>query len=235
MKKIINNLLKPLGYKFSRLDNYEDIKYQWLREFDIKTILDVGANEGQFILDIKKTLPEAQTFSFEPLKETFDILQTNIADNSTMKAFNVALGDFNGESKIFKNNYSPSSSLLELGEKHLQVYPDSDKVSVELIQVRRMDDFVKESGLQLRDNVLVKLDVQGFEDKVIKGGSKTLNAAKMVFVELSFWELYKEQPLFEDIFKLLTNVGFRFRGNYNVAYDKGNGLPIFSDGIFIRE
>ncbi len=235
MKKLINNILRKSGYKFSRIDNYEDIKYLWLASFDIKTILDIGANEGQFASKISKALPKAKLLSFEPLKDTFNILSAYMMKNSNMKTYNVALGDKNENAKIFKNEYTPSSSLLELGEKHLESFPDYEKVSFEEITVRRLDDFLNDEKIVLDMEVLLKMDVQGFEDKVIKGAEQTLKSVKVILVEVSFWELYKSQALFEDIFFLLKGFGFKYRGNFDVFYNKETGQPMFSDAIFIRE
>ena len=235
MKKLINTILRGTGYKFSRIDNYEEIKYLWLREFGIKTVLDVGANEGQFASKIAKALPTANVFSFEPLKDTFNILSANMGGSINMKAYNIALGDKNENSKIFRNEYTPSSSLLELGEKHLESFPDYEKVSFEEIVVRRLDDFLKDERIAMDKNLLLKMDVQGFEDKVMKVSEETLKSVKVVLVEVSFWELYKTQALFEDIFFQLKTFGFKYRGNYDVFYNKETGQPMFSDAIFIRE
>jgi FkbM family methyltransferase len=235
MKKLINDILKPTGYKFSSIvSKYDRLKYKWLTEYNIKSIIDVGANEGQFALDITKTLNMAKVYSFEPLKETFEILQSHIAPFANMRCFNMALGDSNGQTKIYKNEYTPSSSILELGDKHLEAYPESNKVSFEEITIGKLDDFLNETALELEDNILLKIDVQGFEDKVILGASESLKKIKVVFVEVSFWELYKNQSLFDNIYSLLNTLGFKYRGNYDVSYNKDNGLPIFADAIFIR-
>jgi len=233
MKKFINQILSPTGYKFARIDNYEDIKYLWLKDYEINTILDVGANEGQFAAKILQVLPNASIHSFEPLKDTYDVLMKNLSAKGT--AYNFALGDFNGQSKIYKNEYSPSSSILELGQKHLEQYPASNRVSFEEIQVKRLDDVVNEQKMLLQSNIILKMDVQGFEDKVVMGAQDTLRLVKVVLVEVSFWELYKSQALFEKIFHLLTEKGFLFRGNYDLVYNRQNGMPLFADAIFIRE
>ena len=233
MKRLINQILSPTGYKFARIDNYEDIKFLWLKDYEISTVLDVGANEGQFAAKILQVLPDTAIHSFEPLKDTYDVLIKNLNKNGT--AYNFALGDFNGQSKIYKNEYSPSSSILELGQKHLEQYPTSNKVSFEEIQVKRLDDVIHERKILLKTNIVLKMDVQGFEDKVVMGAQDTLRLVKVVLVEVSFWELYKNQALFEKIFLLLTEQGFLFRGNYDLVYNRQNGMPLFADAIFIRE
>jgi hypothetical protein len=56
------------------------------------------------------------------------------------------------------------------------------------------------------------MDVQGFEDRVIAGGLRTLERASVLWVETSFVELYEGQPLFADIHDRLRDLGFEYRG-----------------------
>ena len=53
--------------------------------------------------------------------------------------------------------------------------------------------------LPLKPNLLVKIDTQGFEDRVIRGGEQTIKKASIVVVEVSFTKLYEHQPLFSDL------------------------------------
>jgi FkbM family methyltransferase len=59
----------------------------------IQTVLDVGANTGQFATAaIHEILPEATIYSFEPLRECYDLLVKNMSYVSKFRAFNFALG-----------------------------------------------------------------------------------------------------------------------------------------------
>jgi methyltransferase, FkbM family len=69
-----------------------------------------------------------------------------------------------------------------------------------MIEVRRLSDVVRE--LNLRDPLLLKLDVQGFEDKVIAGGEDVVARAKIIIIEVSF------QPLYEEVRCSTTSTGF---------------------------
>ena len=83
--------------------------------------------------------------------------------------------------------------------------------------------------------ILIKIDVQGSEDKVIRGGQKTLRRAKAVIVETSFTELYDGQPLFHDIYEGLRSLGFSYSGSW--APDLKNpldGSHLQQDSIFVR-
>ena len=82
--------------------------------------------------------------------------------------------------------------------------------------------------------ILIKVDVQGFEDKVIAGGVETFKKAKVVLIENSFVELYESQPLFDDIYMKLKELGFEYRGALQQKIAKNTGQIISEDSMFIR-
>jgi hypothetical protein len=82
---------------------------------------------------------------------------------------------------------------------------------------------------------MVKIDVQGYEKFVIEGASKSLLKTKLVLVEISVRELYNGEALFDEIYHLLTNLGFEFRGIYDQLKDKRTGEVLQCDCIFINK
>jgi tRNA G46 methylase TrmB len=116
IKIYINNFFRLFGYQLTKAPfSKSQIKsghFKWLQKFGIKTIIDIGANEGQFIDKISKILPDANIYSFEPLKDSFVKLKKNTRNNKNITAYNFALGDEEKENIINRNEYSPSSSLL---------------------------------------------------------------------------------------------------------------------------
>ena len=71
-------------------------KLGWLPTYHINTIIDVGANVGQFAQEIRLVLPQAFVYSFEPLLDCYHQLVGNMSGDQKCKAFNVALGDKEG-------------------------------------------------------------------------------------------------------------------------------------------
>ena len=67
-------------------------EFDWLRQRDIKTVLDIGANTGQFATMINAILPEARIYSFEPLQQCFTSLLHNTKEIENIKCFRFALG-----------------------------------------------------------------------------------------------------------------------------------------------
>ncbi len=108
-------------------------------------------------------LPNAELISFEPLHEPFAKLIERFKGQPNFRAIRCALGEKAGPHEIHHNEYGPSSSLLPMAELHKQSFPFAIKEKTEMIEVRRLSDVVRE--LNVRDPLLLKLDVQGYEDK----------------------------------------------------------------------
>ncbi len=193
----------------------------------------MGANIRQFALEINNVFPEAMIYSYEPLRSAYAKLIKTAKKFRNFKAYNIALGEQNGFKKIYRNKYSPSSSILEMADLHVQAYPFTREVEAEQIIIKRLDDVL--SAENLNKEILVKIDAQGYEDKVISGGLNILKKSKVVICEVSFYELYKGQLLFDEMLHIFAEFGFKYRGSINPAYHPQNGMPLYSDGIFIRE
>jgi len=207
--------------------------YSWLRNRNIRTILDVGANTGQFALQIHKLLPEAKIYSFEPLADCYAMLRKNMGSIADFESFNVALGNENGKCSIYRNAFSPSSSLLPMQDLHKQAFPQTVNAKLEDIEICRLDDIAH--TLNFRDNLLIKIDVQGFEDKVILGGWNVIERASVLIVETSFEPLYQGQVLFDGIYTMLTAKGFEYRGGEEPLRSPEDRHILQCDSIFIRK
>jgi FkbM family methyltransferase len=245
-------MLKRIGQKVSRIGDviqeprllnlrlrgievrtFEALNKPWLLNSGIRTVFDVGANTGQFARAIHEVLPEAYIYSFEPLSDCFVELQRAMRDVRTFRAFNTALAESDGKAEFYRSSWSPSSSLLRMQELHKQNFPFTAGESRETVKVRRLDDCAQE--LRIENEILVKLDVQGAEDKVIEGGRGLLGRARVLIVETSMDSLYTGQPLFADIFKLLEGLGFRYKGALSQAFSALDGSVLYTDSIFIRD
>jgi FkbM family methyltransferase len=234
VKRSIKKFLNALGLEIHIIKEYEKNKFTWLKDFKIETVIDIGANEGQFAVEISKYLSDAYVYSFEPLTDVYDILLEKCKILKRFKAYNIALGNFNGNEKIYKNEFSPSSSLLDMADLHKEVFPFTSEYEKEEVTVKRLDDFANEENISLEPNILIKIDVQGYEDKVIEGGKETISKAKVVICEVEYLELYKGQPLFDDIYSQLKSLGFFYKGSLNNFYHPKTGLPLFADAIFLK-
>ena len=236
LKIHINKIFNHFGYQITKSPfSKRQIKsghFIWLQKFGIKTIIDIGANEGQFIDKISKILPDVNIYSFEPLKDSFIKLEKKISDKKNITAFNFALGDEEKENIINRNEYSPSSSLLELTQLHRNAFPITEKVREEKIFVKILDRAAKD--LELKKKVMMKIDVQGYELNVLRGAENTIKDVDIILIETSFYELYKNQPLFKEIYNFLSDRGFNYYGSLEQLYDERDGKILQADSVFIR-
>lgn len=223
------NLFKKLYYKLGLIS--KPVNNHYLQHRNIEYILDIGANTGQYALAINKILPLAKIISFEPILSCYEELLIN-TQNINAVSKNYALGEFNEIKNINISAYSPSSSLLNMATLHKTEFKGTDYIKTEQINIKRLDDIFSE--LAIKGNYTIKIDVQGYEDKVIKGGLETLIKADSILVETCFEELYEGQLLFDGLYNLLTDNGFIYRGNYNQFYNKENGRILYADSFFIN-
>ena len=207
--------------------------YSWLVKHNITTVLDIGASTGQFSMMIHKILPHATIFSFEPIEECYNKLTENMKGVLNFRAFNYALGDADESMEMHMNDFTPSSSLLPMADLHVQAFPYTAKEYMKRVEIKKLDIVAEE--LHLDDNLLIKMDVQGYEDRVIRGGQSVISRARVLIVETSFQLLYDGQLLFEDIYDILLKMGFRYVGNLEQLRSPLDGSVLQADSIFIKE
>ena len=97
--------------------------------------------------------------------------------------------------------------------------------------MRPLDEIGRE--LDFQENLLVKIDVQGYEGPVLRGGQATLRRAVVVLIETSFVPLYREQQLFADVGQTKA-LGFSFFGNLALRDDPRSGCPLSADSLFVN-
>jgi FkbM family methyltransferase len=230
VKTCVKSLFRLCGLDIRRI-RFEP--YEWLKGRNIHTVFDIGANVGQFARQIHRVLPDAMLYSFEPLEDCYNELLKKMGHLPRFRAFNFALSDRNGQAEIYRNDFTPSSSLLPMEELHKRAFPFTEHARLQTIQIRRMDDILDK--LHIVDNILVKIDVQGYEDKVIRGGQNVISQAKVLIVETTFETLYDGQPLWKDIFALLSNMGFSYMGNFSQMKSPLDDSILQADSIFVKK
>jgi FkbM family methyltransferase len=226
----IKKALQKCGYD---IKYYRPFYETLLASQDIKTVLDIGANDGHYTKESLERFPHATIHAFEPLDDCFVVLEELAKHESRVHAHHFALGAIAEERTITRSTFHPSSSLLPMSALHKTLYPKSVGGRDERIVVKRLDDIAP--TLALREPMLVKIDVQGFEGNVIEGGKNTLKNADVVVVETSFFPLYEHQPLIGDIQQMLGDIGLRYYGALHTHYSKKTQRPMYEDSVFISE
>ncbi len=205
-----------------------------LKKFDIDLVLDVGANDGQFASEIRRSGYTGRVVSFEPLSQAHAKLsQASEGDHMWDVYPRCALGDHNGEVEINIAGNSLSSSILPMLESHRSAAPESAYQGKESVQLKTLDSV---AGKYLKDAKapLLKIDTQGFEWQVLDGALDTLPHIKGILVELSLVPLYEGQHLWREVIERLEAKGFALWAFMPVFSDQSSGRTLQVDGLFYR-
>jgi FkbM family methyltransferase len=233
-KGYIRKSLEHVGLYVQRQSNNPRANLLGLRNLNIRSILDVGAHAGQFARFARKAFHGVTLYCFEPLPEPFAQLSAWAARYPDVHPINVALGDEAGTAAMFVHTeHSYSSSLLKSTQLSGELFPMTVAQAQTKITVKRLDDVAAVLTPALRGPTLIKLDVQGFEGKVIKGGRRTFANAQACILEVSLDALYEQQSSFKELFLALDELGFRYAGNLDQVYGK-DGHVIYLDAVFCR-
>jgi FkbM family methyltransferase len=200
-----------------------------LKNKSYKTIVDIGANKGQFSLVARNIFNKAKIFSFDPLESSERIFNKVFSNDKNTNFFNVAIGPSQERRTIHISKKEDSSSILSIRKLQSDLFPGTEESHEATISVDRLDSFI--NGSQIESPALLKLDVQGFEFEALIGCKKLLNFFDEIYCECSFYELYKDQKLVSNIIELLSENDFILTGFYNTSYDE-NGFAIQSDFLF---
>jgi FkbM family methyltransferase len=229
---VVGNAFHAAGWEVRRRERNPQHSLLGLRKLDIRTIVDVGANTGQFARSYLDFFPRSHVFSFEPIAAAYGELSSWAATEPRVTAFNVAVGEAEGTMRMNEHtNNTVSSSLLPTTDASIDIWPAQAQQKQVDVRVATLDDMMK--GRPLEREVLVKLDVQGYEDRVIRGGSATLRQAAAVVTEVNLDSLYEGQARFRDIVTGLDAVGLEFAGTLEQNIF-GDGHVVFLDALFVR-
>lgn len=199
----------------------------------IDVVLDVGANVGQYGLELRAAGYEGRIVSFEPLSQAFAELSRVAEADGRWECRRLALASSEGSAEINVSGNSYSSSLLEMKDRHLRSAPDSAYTGTEKIPLGTLDSIWQEV-VREGERPYLKLDVQGFELEVLRGASASLGEVAAVQSELSLVPLYEGAPLFGDLIDYLQAHGFRLAGLEPGFEDPRSGELLQADGIFVR-
>ena len=237
LKKLINLILKLFNLKIIKIVNQFSNSYRLVLSFNEKKIdyiLDVGANEGQFVKELRFYGYRDKVLSFEPLLDVHKkLIEISKNDNNWEIFRPLALGNKNTKSILNISKNSVSSSILNMNEEHIDNAPDSRFISKQSIEEIKLDDVFNELNVENK-NLFLKIDTQGYEFQVLEGAQKNLHLFKGILVEVSLTELYKGQKSWLEIFNFIQNHGFKLWSVDRGFSNKKNGKTLQMDLCFFK-
>jgi FkbM family methyltransferase len=195
------------------------------------TIVDIGANRGQFTLACRALSPASKIISFEPLPMASAKFAEFFKDDQSVKLYNAAIGPIQGQELMHVSAKDDSSSLLPMSGEQVKAFPGTQEIGTIHVDVAPLEHFLKLSDIS--SPALLKIDVQGYEYEVLLGCDSVISSFSHVYCECSFVELYTGQKLVDSIADWLYQRGFRLAGVYNICYAK-SGMAIQADFMFER-
>jgi FkbM family methyltransferase len=188
------------------------------------TLIDVGANVGQFSLLIRTLHPEAYIHAFEPLSRPSGRFARLFKGDERTTLHRCAIGPLSGSTTMHVTGEDDGSSLL--------VPAAAKTVGVEQVAVRRLDEVLNATDGIARP-VLLKLDTQGFELPALHSCGLLLDKVDFVYVEVSFMEHYLGQALADEVVQYLFGRGFSLTAVNDPAFDEA-GRCMQADFLFSR-
>jgi len=238
IKHFARKCLWRAGWDVKRFDPRPSEASQLVRQLfvhQIDVVFDVGANTGQFAQQLRDAGFPGRIVSFEPSSAAHSTLSKRACrDANWVIAPRMALGDHDGTISLNLAGNSVSSSVLPMLPSHVSAAPESHYIGAETADLRTLDSVSTEFATDT-DRIFLKLDVQGFEHKVLQGAEQFLRRAVGIQIELSMVPLYDGEHLFHPMLHDLEERGYEMWSLIPGLVDPGTGRLLQLDAIFFRK
>jgi FkbM family methyltransferase len=232
LKRMVKRVLSQMGYKIQRISHeLGQDPFQDMAKLAVSTncpvVFDVGANVGQSIALFRNHFKNAVIHAFEPSPDTFRELQKCATAGLEVYLNNCALGSQAGIFNLIENTNSLMSSFLQPGQDWW-----GGIRSKTAVEVKTLDEYCRHHEISHID--ILKSDTQGFDLEVLKGAQRQLGLGNihMIFLEITFSDMYKGLPRLDEIYAFLIDRGFALVSFYKFEYQ--NKRAGWTDGLFIN-
>lgn len=233
----VQRVANAAGFEIRRLRGVANPSFQLalaLGFFSVDTVIDVGANVGQFGAGLRKSGYKGRIVSFEPLAEAHRGLSRRANRDPEWQVHErSAVGDFDGETTINVSANSVSSSLLPMLDAHRAAAGASAYIGAERTPIVRLDTALPRY-LRPGNRAFLKIDTQGSEAQVLDGLGQRAADLVGIQLELSLVRLYDGQRLWLETIERIEAAGFTLWMLQPGFTDPGNGRTLQLDAVFFR-
>lgn len=218
--------LVPAGIQRRMFGNSMSDRLANLRRLGLscRSIVDVGAYEGDWTLLALGTFPESTVLMVEAQESKRHVLDTVRSKHAGRVDFEIALVGKSPGSVIFYEMETGSSVYGELSDT-----PRSES----LRNVQTLDHILGSKGFT--DVDLLKLDVQGAELDVLQGAASTLTSNPVILLEVAINPYNRGAPLLADVIVAMGEIGYRMYDLFELKREWKTGFVSQIDAIFITE
>lgn len=173
-----------------------------LKDIENPIIVDVGAHLGFFSVPLAFLLNYPRIYAIEPVSITSRLLGKNTDNIESIKSFNLGLWNKEGKMTIYSNPELLMYSSLFSERFTWDAHPNR-----EVVRLKTLDAFCREN--EITSIHLLKIDVEGAEERVLKGGLQTLSKTKYLFIECALDQV--DNSTFTSLVSCLYGRDYRFQ------------------------
>ena len=232
LKQPIRSVVARTGYEFVAISRPETrFLTDLLGVHRVSLLVDVGANQGQYAQHMRTLGYQGKILSFEPGGEAHRLLLRNSSNDAPWEVRRLALGASSAQGWLNVSHDSVSSSLLEVAAPHVRVAPMSSASYTEQVQVSTLD---QELPNMEKERIWLKLDTQGSEDDILRGGYRLLPYVQVLQTEINLVDCYAGQADYRTIFDMAHSAGLLLVRVEPGTQDQETGELLQFDAIFGR-
>ena len=215
------------------IEKLSKIANKLLGKNNIRIILEFGSRYGEDSIEFAKRYPKATVYSFECNPNTLEVCKDKVSAFKNIVLTEKAVSNINGHVSFFKideirtkttwtdGNQGASSLFIASGKYPVESYVQ-EEIKVESIM---LSTFITQNNIPEID--ILWMDIQGAELLALKGLGHDIHRVKIIHLEVEFFEIYQNQPLFNEIKTFLNKFNFNFLGfSYESEYA--------ADAVFIN-
>jgi FkbM family methyltransferase len=209
---------------------------QHLESLAITTVVDVGANDGQYARLMRRLGFRGRIISFEPVLTTFKHLERAAAADPAWTVVPIALGEATGFLDLHLTEDPVLCSALVPSEHMVSLFTSGARVlGQQRAEMRRLDGILPDLMSLGRESLHLKIDTQGFDMEVLRGAEAVLSQVQSLQIELSFGlPLYEGQRTYLQDLAEVQAYGFQLSGLFPVIKTGPGQQIVEADALFCR-